>query len=83
MSTAVTSTATPCGSAFVRARHAPASNRKPGLMQRLAKRFMDMRQRRADAEVARYLERTGGRLTDAIERDVMQHVFQNDWSLRR
>ena len=81
----MTSTATPCGAAFTPVRSTdPAHARgKSGWLQRLSERFMNMRQRRADAEIVRYLERTGGRLTDAVERDVMQHVFQNDWSLRR
>jgi hypothetical protein len=81
----MTSTASPCGVAFAgvhAADPAPARGISRWL-QRLAEHFMNMRQRRADAEIVRYLERTGGRLTDAVERDVMQHVFQNDWSLRR
>ena len=52
---------------------------------RLARRAFDAvmlsRQKRVNDDIARYLERSGGRLTDQIERDIMQQLMHN-WNLR-
>jgi uncharacterized protein YozE (UPF0346 family) len=52
---------------------------------RLARRAFDAvmlsRQKRVNDDIARYLERSGGRLTDQIERDIMQQLMRN-WNLR-
>ena len=43
--------------------------------------LMRSRQQRVNEDIARYLERSGGRLTDQIERDIMQRLMRN-WNLR-
>jgi len=50
---------------------APAQPERPSLWQRISAAFMAGRQKQAEDEVARYLARTGGVLTDSIERDVI------------
>ena len=40
-----------------------------------------MRSRRANADIARHLQLSGGRLTDEIEREMMQRLTRN-WNLR-
>ena len=55
----------------------------PGWLRRLFTHLMTARQRRADREIARFLAQNGFRLTDAAEREMMQRLFVNDWSVRR
>lgn len=63
-------------------RAAPATT-TPGWLRRLLTHLMTARQRRADREIARFLAQNGFRLTDAAEREMMQRLFVNDWSVRR
>jgi hypothetical protein len=62
-----------------------AANGVDAKLQRLARRlsFALKAQRRspADRETARLLAQSGGRLTDSLEREIMQKVFASDWSL--
>lgn len=58
------------------------SRRKRSLLDRLRNAMIASRQRRADRQIARILAQSGGRMTDAIERDVMERLFTNDWSVR-
>jgi|HubBroStandDraft_6_1064221.scaffolds.fasta_scaffold3510783_1 hypothetical protein len=39
------------------------------------------RQREVDREFARVLARSGGRLTDSMEREMMRKALESDWSL--
>jgi hypothetical protein len=39
---------------------------------------MEQRQRQADQYIARYIERHGGRISDAIERDIQNHILTPD-----
>ena len=39
------------------------------------------RRSQVDREFARLLAQSGGRLTDSVEREIMQKVFASDWSL--
>jgi len=55
---------------------------RPGLLRRFYVAFMTARQKRANAEIDRYFERSGRLLTDAIERDMMRRVISNNWSPR-
>ncbi len=52
----------------------------PGVFRRLFDRIMEARCRSAEREVARFLERSGGRFTDATEREIMQHLTRT-WRL--
>jgi hypothetical protein len=48
---------------------------------RLGEALAQQRQSEVDREVARVLARSGGRITDSMEREIMQKVFASDWSL--
>ena len=54
-------------------------------LRRLARRLSDAldatRQRDVDREMARLLARSGVRITDSIEREMMRKVLESDWSL--
>jgi hypothetical protein len=66
-------------------RAAPVANGVGAKLKRLARRlsFALKRQRRSqvDREIAGLLAQSGGRLTDSMEREIMQKVFASDWSL--
>jgi hypothetical protein len=55
---------------------------KPGLLRRLTDAVMKARQNQVDRELAQYLLRSGGRLTDGIERQMMEQLFRGDWNRR-
>lgn len=50
-------------------------NPKLGLFTRSVTAIMGQRQRQADQHIARYIERHGDRITDAIEPDVQNYVL--------
>jgi hypothetical protein len=64
---------------------APVANGVGPRLKRLARRVSDalgaQRRSEVDREVARLLAQSGGRLTDSLEREIMQKVFASDWSL--
>ena len=41
------------------------------------------RQKEVDQEIARLLARSGGRLTDSMEREMMESALASDWSRPR
>ena len=49
----------------------------PGIFRRMATALIDWRQRKADREVAAYIERSGGHLTDSVERELMDRVSRS------
>jgi hypothetical protein len=65
-------------------RAAPAANGVGVNLRRLVRRltFTLAAQRRSqvDCEIARLLAQSGGRLTDSLEREILQKVFASDWS---
>ena len=64
-------------------RAAPVANGVDAKLKQLARRlsFALKAQRQIDREIARLLAQSGGRLTDSMEREIMQKVFASDWSL--
>ncbi|MBV8106993.1 MAG: hypothetical protein JO223_20665 [Hyphomicrobiales bacterium] len=70
----------PCGD-----RTAPVANGVGAKLARLARRLSDAfaaeRQRELDREIARVLARSGGRITDSMEREMMQKIFASDWRM--
>ncbi len=48
-----------------------------GVFRRLVDALIDWRQRKADREIADYIARSGGRLTDSIERELMERVSRS------
>ena len=59
-----------------------AVTNKPSLLRRIYDAIIEARQRRADQDIARFLERSGGRLTDSIEREMMQSRWSDNWKAR-
>ncbi|HEX2727084.1 MAG TPA: hypothetical protein VHN20_14790 [Beijerinckiaceae bacterium] len=58
-----------------------AQAEKPGLLRRLTDAVAKARQNQIDRKLAQYLQRSGGRLTDDIERQMMEQLF-GDWNRR-
>jgi hypothetical protein len=64
-------------------RAAPASGvgaKLNRLARRLSFALKIQRRSQVDREIARLLAQSGGRLTDSMEREIMQKVFASDWS---
>ena len=51
------------------------------LARRVTGALEAQRRREVDREIGRLLARSGGRLTDSMEREIMEKVFASDWSL--
>jgi hypothetical protein len=68
--------ASPCRDA-----HLAAAPRK-GLLRRFYEAVMDSRRQHAERDIARLLGRSGGRLTDDIERQITERISTGDWSRR-
>jgi hypothetical protein len=68
-------------------RAAPVANGVGVKLKRLARRLTDalaqQRQRKVDREIALVLARSGGRITDSIEREMMRIALESDWNLPR
>lgn len=50
-----------------------AASRRAGILRRILAAIMAAHQRQTERNLARFITRSGGRLTDAIEREMMQH----------
>jgi hypothetical protein len=53
---------------------------KGGVLRRLMDAIFESRERQADREIARILDRSGGRLTDDIEREMTLRLSSQNWS---
>jgi hypothetical protein len=66
------------------ARTAPVANGIGVRLARLVRRLSDVpgarRQSQVDREIAAFLARSGGRLTDSMEREMMDKALASDWS---
>jgi hypothetical protein len=66
-------------------RTAPVANGLGAKLARLARRLSNapaaQRQKEVDREMARLLARSGGRMTDSMEREMMEKALASDWSL--
>jgi len=51
---------------------------KPGILRRIFGAIFETRQEQIEREVARFVARCGGRITDDIERQIMQHFFTSN-----
>ena len=60
----------------------PAAPR-PGLMRRAFDVVFESRRRSAERDIARFVARAGGRLTDDIERRITDRLVNSDWNFRR
>ena len=67
--------------------HTPTSNsnaiaKKPGVLWRIFDAIVESRQKSADREIARRLDRSGGRITDNFEREITQSLMTGNWKVR-
>jgi hypothetical protein len=53
--------------------------RRRGLLRRIYDRVLESRERQAEREIAAYLESTGGRFTDSIERRLTDRLVSGNW----
>jgi hypothetical protein len=56
--------------------------KKLGVLRRILNAVLNSRQRQADRQIAAFLARSGGRLTDDIERELMRRISTSNWSMR-
>jgi hypothetical protein len=52
---------------------------RSGVLSRIFHALFESRQRQADREIVRYLARSGGRLTDDMEREMTQRLLTGKW----
>ena len=57
-----------------------AEAKRRGILRRIFDAIVESRQKHAERELARFVERTGGRLTDDIERRMTEHLTRGDWN---
>jgi hypothetical protein len=48
---------------------------RPGLVRRLLDAVVTSPQQQTEHEIARYLESTGGKLTDTVEREIEERLY--------
>jgi hypothetical protein len=48
---------------------------RPGLLRRLLDALVESRLQQTEHEIARYLESTGGKLTDTVEREIEERLY--------
>jgi hypothetical protein len=56
---------------------------KPGLLRRILNTIFESHQKQSDRDVARFFIRSGGRLTDELEREMTQRLFKGNWDPRQ
>ena len=57
--------------------------KRGGIWRRIFDAISESRRRHADREVAAFIERSGGRMTDNIEFQISQRLMTGDWNGRR
>jgi len=62
-----------------RARDEANPPEKIGFWRRLSNAVRDYRHRRAEREIARFIQGRGGHLTDELERDLMRHMTSSPY----
>jgi hypothetical protein len=54
---------------------------RSGILKRIFDAFVASRQREVDRQIARFLAtRSGGVLTDSVEREISQRLLRSNWS---
>jgi hypothetical protein len=56
---------------------------KAGVLRRIFEAIFESRQKQADRDIAHFLARSGGRLTDDIEREMTQRLLTGNWNARQ
>ncbi len=58
---------------------ARAAGSRPSLWRRLVEAIFELRERQMELEAERYIARTGGRITDEIEREITDRLVTGKW----
>jgi hypothetical protein len=56
---------------------------KAGILLRIFNSLFELRQRQTDRNIARFVARSGMRLTDDMEREMTQRFLTGNWSYRQ
>jgi hypothetical protein len=56
---------------------------KAGVLRRIFEAIFESRHKQTNQDMARFLARSGGRLTDDIERVMTQRLLTGHWNARR
>ena len=54
-----------------------------GVWRRLFDAVYESRRRHAERDIARLINRSGGRITDDVEFQMSQHLMTGDWTVRK
>jgi hypothetical protein len=60
-----------------------AAERRPGILRRILDAIYESNRKKAERDIAHYIQRNGGRLTDDIERQIMERIVRGDCNFRR
>ncbi len=71
------------GGAIAPPRRAEEAPEPLGFWRRLVAAIAASRRRQAQRELAAFVGRSGGRLTDDMEREMMRRLCTGDWNIRR
>jgi hypothetical protein len=52
-------------------------------LRRILNAIFESHQKQTDRDVARFFIRSGGRLTDELEREMTQRLFKGNWDPRQ
>ena len=55
---------------------------KAGLLRSILDAIFESPQKQTDREIARFIARSGGRMTDNMEREMMQRAITGHWNAR-
>ena len=64
---------------FDRVRAPCVAARRPSVLRRIYDAVFESREKQAERVVTAYLESTGGRFTDSIERRITERLISGDW----
>ena len=61
----------------------PAVANRGGIWRRIFDAIYESRCKHAERDIARFLERSGGRITDDVEFQMSQRLMTGDWTAHR
>lgn len=55
---------------------------KPGILRRIVDAIGALSERQSERDIARFIARRGGRITDEVEREIGRRVMTSNWGAR-
>ena len=55
---------------------------KPGILRRIVDAIGALSERQSERDIARFIARRGGRITDEVEREIGRRVMRSNWGAR-